>query len=151
MQLTTIQGTSRVYKYKNIYLASQPSPLGLDELAKLAVHKVYNLRGDYEGDFSQEKDKLNELGIEYEQFSILEHGMLDKNNINKLNHALTDDKNYFIHCGTANRVAAWLIIYLVDYKKMSFESAVRAACENGLTNMNFIQLAKEYLEYMSQE
>ena len=63
----------------------------------------------------------------------------------KLSSMVNDTEIPFIHCGTANRVGAWLIVHLVKEKGMDFEAAVEVASNNGLTNPAFIEQAEDIL------
>ncbi len=146
MRVTDISGLNTLFKYDNFYIAGQPNLNAWDEIKKLNIKKVFNIRGQGEMDFSEQEAKLKELGLDYEQFPIIEDGSIIKENVLKLSEGVDEKENFFIHCGSANRVAVWLIIYLVKYKNIDFEDAVDIATKNGLVNSVFIDQAVNICE-----
>ncbi len=145
-RITTIPGLMHLWKVDNLYLAGQPSDNSWDAIKDLGVKQIINLRNEAEMDFSQEISKVKDLGLEYVQFPIVEAGELIPQNCERLSGMLNSDEPFFIHCGSANRVAGWLITYLTKYRGMSFEDAVVVAQENGLSNPGFIDQAEEIVK-----
>lgn len=145
-RITDVPGLLHLWKLNNLYLAGQPSPESLESLAQMGIKKVFNLRGAGEMDFAWEESKLSEMGIAYEQFPIITENGLDAANCKRLSDQLNDEDAFFIHCGTANRVGAWLITYLTQYKGMDFEEAVDLAMESGLSNPGFVDQAARVVD-----
>ncbi|MBC76892.1 MAG: hypothetical protein CME64_12835 [Halobacteriovoraceae bacterium] len=141
-----VPGLNHLWKLDNFYLAGQPSEETFEALKDENIKKVYNLRGESEMDFTWEENKLKEMGIDYEQFPIVTENGLDVNNCQKLNKQVNDNDTFFIHCGSANRVGAWLITYLVLNKGMDFEDAVELASNSGLSNPAFVEQAEQVIE-----
>lgn len=139
---------SYLWQLENLYLAGQPGPKTFLELKERGVKRVVNLRDASEGDFSFEEKLCRELGIEYVQFPIIVGGRLSVESCQRLNKMMEENKNEFIHCGTANRVGSWLITYLVAKKGLDFDDAVDIASNSGLTNPGFIDAAMMALEEM---
>lgn len=144
-RITSIEGLNHLWKVDNLYLAGQPSEASLQGIKDLGVTKVFNLRGEGEQDFSFEEKGFEKLGISYEQIPILEDKSLSERNCKKLTEQVESEETPFIHCGSANRVGAWLITHLVKSKGMGFEDAVEIASNNGLTNPAFIEQAEDIL------
>lgn len=145
-RITDVKDLMHLWQVENLFLAGQPTPQSVDDIKKLGVDKVFNLRGEGELDFSWEPDAFKSVGIDYEQFPIITAQGLDADNCERLSQGIEEGKNYFIHCGTANRVGAWLITYLVKFKGMDFEDAVNLASESGLTNPAFVEQAQQVLQ-----
>ncbi len=145
-RITDIPGLLYLWKVENLYLAGQPSASSWEEIKKLGVSKVINLRDESEMDFSGEIKALKDLGMEYEQFPICKGGALLADNCERLSSMLDETGTHFIHCGSANRVGGWLITYLTKYRGMDFEAAVEVAQENGLSNPGFIDQAEEIIK-----
>lgn len=141
-RITDMPGMMYLWKYENLYLAGQPTPETLPSLREAAVKKVFNLRDNGEMDFSWEEQGLKELGIDYEQFPIVTENGLDAGNCKHLSDQLNETDTFFIHCGSANRVGAWLITYLVKYRGADFEDAVEIAMNSGLASPGFIEQAE---------
>ena len=141
-----VPGLNHLWKLDNFYLAGQPSEETFEALKDENIKKVYNLRGESEMDFTWEENKLKEMGIDYEQFPIVTENGLDVNHCQKLNKQVNDNDTFFIHCGSANRVGAWLITYLVLNKGMDFEDAVELASNSGLSNPAFVEQAEQVIE-----
>ncbi len=144
-RITDIPGLAYLWKVDNLYLAGQPSPESWEKIKELGVKKVFNLRDSAEMDFSAEEQVLKELGIDYEQFPIVVGGQLNRENCERLSSQLDETTPQFIHCGSANRVAGWLITYLTKHRGLSFDEAVEIAQENGLSNPGFIEQAEELI------
>lgn len=145
-RITDLPGLMYLWKLDNLYLAGQPELNSWNDIKKLGVDIVINLRSETEMDFSDQENKMKELGIESQQFPIIVNGKLDAHNCNKLSNLIEQDKTYFIHCGSANRVGAWLITYLVFKKGLEFDQAVEIATQSGLTNPGFIDQAEDVIE-----
>ncbi len=148
MRITDIPGLLYLWKYENLYLAGQPSADSWEAIKNLGIKRVINLRDEAEMDFSEEKELLNNLGIEYIQFPIVINGQLSPENCERLNNLIKDEKdqNQFIHCGSANRVGGWLMTYLVNHCGVSFDDAVDIAQQNGLSNPGFVYQAQQIVE-----
>ena len=144
-RITDIPGLMYLWKVDNLYLAGQPSPESWSAIKNLGVSKIYNLRAEGEMDFSGEIETIKELGLDYEQFPIVNNGELIAENCDRLGKAINDTEPQFIHCGSANRVAGWLMVYLVKYRNLSFDEAVEIAQRNGLSNPGFIEQAEKIL------
>lgn len=144
-RITDIPGLMYLWKVDNLYLAGQPSPDSWAAIKELGVSKVYNLRAENEMDFSGQEKIIKDLGLEYEQFPIVNNGELVSENCDRLGSAINEKELQFIHCGSANRVAGWLMVYLVKYRNMSFDEAVEIAQQNGLSNPGFIEQAEKIL------
>lgn len=145
-RITDVPGMMHLWKLDNFYLAGQPQPESIEAIKDMGIKKVFNLRGAGELDFSWEEARLKELGIAYEQFPIVTENGLDADNCKKLTDQLNDSDTFFIHCGSANRVGAWLITYLVEKKGMDFDEAVDLALESGLSNPGFVEQAIKVIE-----
>jgi len=141
-----VPGLNHLWKLENFYLAGQPSEETFEALRNENIKKVFNLRGESEMDFSWEESKLKDMGIDYEQFPIVTSNGLDAENCKKLNSEVNDNDTFFIHCGSANRVGAWLITYLVLNKGMDFEEAVELASSSGLSNPGFVEQAEQVIQ-----
>lgn len=145
-RLTSIPGLMYLWKVDNLYLAGQPQDISWEAIEKLNIKKVFNLRGEDEADFSFQEGFVSENKLDYEQFPICKNGALIPEACERLSSQLNEEDNFFIHCGSANRVGGWLMTYLTQYRGMSFEDAVEVAQENGLSNPAFIEQAQEIIE-----
>ena len=145
-QITDIPGLNFLFEVDNLFCAGQPSVESFPEIKKLGVTKIFNMRGEGEMDFSFEVSACKELGMEYIHFPLMIDGALSAESCHRLSESINETDKWFIHCGSANRIGAWLITYLVQYRKMDFEDAVEVATNNGLTNPAFIAQAETVLK-----
>lgn len=146
-RITDMPGMNFLWQVDNLYLAGQPAPESLEHIKNLGIKKVFNLRAPGEMDFSWEVNGLKELGIDYEQLPILDAtAHLDPLNCKKLSDQMSEDTPQFIHCGSANRVAGWLITYLVLYRGLGLEAAVEIAHHNGLSSTALVDQAISIIE-----
>lgn len=143
-RITDIPGLMYLWKVDNLYLSGQPSALSWEYIKELGIKKVINIRSEDEMNFSQQIEIIKSLDLDYEQFPILSEGVLSPDNCEKLSQLVEkEDIPHFVHCGSANRVAAWLITYLTKFRGVEFEQAVEVAQENGLSNPAFIIQAEK--------
>lgn len=141
-----VPGVKNLFKLENLYIASQPTDDSFSWIKEQNIQKVINLRDFDEMDFEFEKSLCREANIEYHQFPITKEGKFITENIKKLNELIADkNNNYFVHCGTANRVIAWLLIYLPTHKDMSFDETKKLAMQMGFTNEKFVLEAQDFL------
>lgn len=134
-----------LWQVDNLYLAGQPSANSLKAFADKGIKKIINIRAQEEMDFSPEEQLCTQLGMEYIQVPIMQNGELSADNCKKLNGLIDDTTDVVVHCGTANRVAGWLITYLVEKKQLDFEAAVDVASNNGLASPALIPQAQKVL------
>ncbi len=144
-RVTDIEGMNFLFKVDNLFLGGQPSEASLDGLKDLGIKKVVNLRAFSEGDFTFEQEYFSKHNIEYTHFPILGENGFDRESIERLNNIINDE-NILIHCASANRVAGWLITYLVEHKNLDFDKATEIAMQSGLTNPGFVSAASMALE-----
>lgn len=142
-RLNTVPGLMFLWQVDNLLIAGQPAEQSFDSLKEMGVKKVINLRSETEMDFSFEKEACERLGMEYVQFPLVENGQLLPSSCEKLSNMIDENDKWFIHCGSANRIAGWLMTYLTKYRNLSFEQATEIAMNNGLSNPGFIEQARE--------
>ena len=143
-KLKNVPGLETVFKLDNIYIASQPTEEAFEWITSKSISKVINLRDFDEMDFNFEKKLCSDAKIEYHQFPVTLNGKLITENLKKLNNLVkNNNENYLIHCGSANRVIAWLLTYLPSHKNISFKDAEILTRDMGLTNENFINEARD--------
>lgn len=143
-RITDIPGLMYLWKYDNLYLAGQPAMESFPSIRDLGVKKIYNLRGASEMDFLGEERACKDLGMDYENLPIVENGSLSSEACDKLSQKIeaSSEDIHFIHCGSANRVAGWLMTYLTNYKGISMDDAIEIAENSGLSNPGFIEQAE---------
>ncbi len=144
MKVTGVHGVDTLYKYSNIYIAGQPSINAWEDIKdKLQITKVINIRNPYELDFKKQQEQLRQLDISYQNIPTVQDGKLNIENHHRLSRLINGEDIYFIHCGTANRVAVWLMFYLYFYQNFNLEDATTIAKQNGLQVMHFVDQLKD--------
>lgn len=144
-EIIDMPGVNNLFKTGGLFLAGQPDLTVLEKLKEMGITKVYNLRSVQEMDFSAQEAKLKELGIDYVFLPIMENGALSAEACKKLNEMIDESETNFIHCGSANRVAGWLITYLIAKKGIELEEAVNIAQNSGLRSVEFVEQAQDIL------
>lgn len=145
-RLNDVRGLMYLWQVDNIFIAGQPNEESFDKLSEMGITKILNMRSANECDFTFETEACKRLGLEYIQFPIVKDGELIPENCKKLSNLIDEKEKWFIHCGSANRIAAWLMTYLPLYRGMSFEEATKIAMENGLSNPGYIEQARKIVE-----
>lgn len=146
VRLNNVPGLVFLWQFENLFIAGQPSEESFEGIKALGVSKVYNMRSAQEADFDFEQKACETLGMDYEQFALVENGKLSAEQCKKLSELINDEDKFFIHCGSANRISGWLITYLTQYKNYSFDQATDIAMNSGLTNPAFIEQARDIVE-----
>lgn len=143
-KLSKIHGIDKIIKIGNLYISSQPDLDALDWIKAQGIAKVINLRDSNEANFEDEQNKCKELGIEYYQFPITSNGHYLLENIKTLNSIVENKNNdYLIHCGTGNRVLAWLLIYFPSQKILSFKDSKELILNLGFSSDTLLNEAIE--------
>ncbi len=142
-RVTDIPNLVHCWKFNNLYLAGQPGEGAFKELSERGVKKIINIRSNGEADFSKDKEKVEALGMEYHHIPVLEDGKLQEKAIADISSKI-DESDIVVHCGSANRVAGWLIVHLAR-NGYSFDQAVKIAQDNGLSSPGFIEQAEDIL------
>ena len=144
-RITDIPELIHLWKYKNLYLAGQPGEKAWPVLKDRGVVRVINIRGAGEADFDKDKEIVEKLGMDYHHIALIDDGKISQkaaDEISKKVQEVDSDKPVIIHCGSANRVAGWLMVHLTK-NGMDFKEAVKVAQENGLSNPGFIEQAQD--------
>lgn len=142
-RLNTVPGLMYLWEVDNLLIAGQPQTQSFEALKEFGITKVFNMRNSNEMDFSDEIAECERLDLEYINFPLVINGQLDREACDKLSKSIDEKDKWFIHCGSANRIAGWLITHLTKYRGMSFEEACEIAMNNGLTNPAFIEQARD--------
>lgn len=141
-----VPGINLLWRYENLFLGGAPSAITLEVLAKEGVKQVINMRSVGESDISGDQEFCENNEIDYHHIPVMGIAGLDKDSVEKINNIVNDQEPCLIHCASGNRVAGWLITYLVAKKGMEFEQAVEIAQEAGLRTIDFIYQAQDILD-----
>lgn len=140
-----VPGINFLWKVGNLYLGGSPSAVTLDVLAKKGVKQVFNLKSIGESDITGDEKLCKDNGIEYHHIPALGPMGLDPAGAKSINDLINKDAAVLVHCASGNRVAGWLITYLVQKEGMDFEAAVELAQNAGLRTVDFIYQAEEII------
>lgn len=132
--------------------AGQPSLEDLTKLKEQGVKSILNLRRAHEDPIlAEEAKKAEALGLKY--FNIPVDGSnLQETQADEFLKIVSKEENrpMLIHCGSANRVGGFWIIYRVMRDKWSFEKAEEEARRIGLRTPALLIFARSYIEKHSQ-
>ena len=134
----------QLWQYKNLLLGGQPGDRAWDGIKAKNIVAVINLRAPSEADFAKDKLRAEGIGIQYHQIPLLLDGKISKEaakEISEIVSAHGSEEKILVHCGSANRVAGWLIVHLAK-AGMDFNEAVEIAKQSGLSNPAFIEQAE---------
>lgn len=144
-----VNGINNAFQLENFYFGGQPDQMALQFFIDQGVKTIYNLRGEGEGDFSEQEAFLKEKNIEYHHIPFLAETGFNSSCINKLGQLKQgkEEDKVLIHCASGNRIAAWYMIYLVQQKGFNFDDALKEAIESGLTNPGLGEAIRQYLGF----
>ncbi|HET8671625.1 MAG TPA: protein tyrosine phosphatase family protein [Candidatus Saccharimonadales bacterium] len=125
----------------------QPSEQGFSKLAANGFRSVLNLRTAAEGvDLEKERTLVEKSGMRYLHIPVV--GSAPRAEQADEFIRVVKEKAYhpmLIHCGSANRVGAFMMIYRVVEQGWSEEKAEEEAVKIGLRSEELKKFAKDYI------
>jgi uncharacterized protein (TIGR01244 family) len=132
---------------ENFATAGQPSDAAFTKLASHGFKSVLNLRTDAEGiDLVREGEMIEKAGLRHINIPI-GRGPFKEEQVKEFIAAVKDKKNQpmLIHCGSANRVGALWMVYLVLDQGVTEDKALEEAARIGLTSPDLKKAAQDYI------
>ena len=132
---------------ENFATAGQPSDAAFAKLASNGFKSVLNLRTDAEGiDLAHEREMIEKAGLRYINIPIA-RGPFKEDQVKEFITTVKDKKNQpmLIHCGSANRVGAFWMVYLALDQGLAEDKALEEATRIGLTNPDLKKAAQDYI------
>jgi uncharacterized protein (TIGR01244 family) len=125
--------------------AGQPKVEAFAKLAQQGFRAVLNLRTAEEG-AEQEREQVEKAGLRYLNIPVVTANPKPEQ-VPEFIKAVKDAANQpmLIHCGGAQRVGAFWLIYRVTDQGWTEERALEEATRIGLTNPGLIKFAKDYI------
>lgn len=128
-EVETIGEFKNLYRYRQYYIAGQPSLDALKWLRSQGVTKVINLRNeaeneDFEASSFDEHAVVEELGMEYHSVPVSGREGYSPKNLTKMGELIGDDEKVLIHCAGAGRATGFLMGFLVKYRGYTLDEAV---------------------------
>ncbi len=143
----TLGQIARLSRSGDVLLASQPKPGDFEVAKDFGVKTVINIRPEREMAGFDERAKVEQLGMRYEQPAFgspeeLTDAVLDEN-LRLLREA---PRPILLHCSSANRVGAvWLAHRVID-DGVDYETALAEAQAVGLRSEAYEKVVKGYIE-----
>jgi len=130
---------------ENFATAAQPKQEAYGKLAANGFRSVLNLRTAQEG-ADAEKELVEKSGLRYINIPVAT-GALNNQQVEDFIKAVNEKSNHpmLIHCGSANRVGAFWMIYRVVDQGWTEEKAYEEATQIGLTSPALKKFAEEYI------
>lgn len=132
---------------ENFATAGQPTDAAFAKLASNGFKSVLNLRTDAEGvDLAHEREMIEKAGLRYINIPV-GRGPFKEEQVKEFILTVKDKKNQpmMIHCGSANRVGAFWMVYLVLDQSLAEDKALEEAVRIGLTNPDLKKAAQDYI------
>ncbi|MBK1791221.1 fused DSP-PTPase phosphatase/NAD kinase-like protein [Persicirhabdus sediminis] len=125
-----------VHPAENVYSGGQPTSDQLDQLAKLGVKQIINLRpaGEMEWD---ELTHAEVLGIDYVSIPVAGKEDISVENAKKFVAALEKHKGEisFAHCASGNRIGALMAMHAGKVEGKSSDEAIAIGKQWGMTRL----------------
>ena len=131
----------------SIATGGQPSEQAFGKLAANGFRSVLNLRTAAEGvDVEKERTMVEQAGMHYIHIPVVGSAPRAEQ-ADEFIRAVKEKTNHpmLIHCGSANRVGAFMMIYRVLELGWSEEKAQEEAVKIGLRSEELKKFAKEYI------
>ena len=129
-----------------VLTAGQPSAAHLSQLAQSGIKTLIDLRSPNEPRGFDEAATVRAAGLTYRNIPVTPAtlGNHEFDEFRKL-HRDESARPVLVHCGSANRVGALLIPYLVLDEKRSRDDALKIAGEVGLRSDHLARAALSYV------
>jgi uncharacterized protein (TIGR01244 family) len=125
----------------------QPTDAAFSKLAANGYHAVLNLRTASEGiDLKHEQEAIEKTGMRYVSIPVVSSAPKPEQ-VDEFIKAVKnkDNQPMLIHCGSANRVGAFWMIYRVVEQGWAEDKALEEATRIGLTSPGLKTFAHEYI------
>jgi uncharacterized protein (TIGR01244 family) len=135
-----------------VALGGQPTPAQVVALAQAGFHSIIDLREESEFDAQPEMVAAKDAGLRYIALPVSKTSPTDEQVEQFLR--VTDAADIypvFIHCATANRVAALWMVRRLLRDGWTLEEAEKEARQNGLTSEALREFARQYIECQSRK
>lgn len=138
---------------ENIATGGQPKADAFAKLASNGYRSVVTLRTDKENvDLKKDRELAEAAGMRYIQIPVVTAAP-DPKQVEEFIRTVQDKKNHpmLIYCGSANRVAAFWMIYRVVAEGWVEEKAMAEAVKIGLTRPELKAFVQSYLASHEQK
>jgi uncharacterized protein (TIGR01244 family) len=137
---------------ESIATGAQPTDNAFAKLSENGFKAVLNLRTANEGvDLAHEQSLVEKAGMKYVNIPVV--GSAPKpEQAEEFINAVSDKSNHpmLIHCASANRVGAFVMIYRVVKQGWAEDKALEEATRIGLTSPGLKKFAHDYIASHSQ-
>ncbi len=143
---------AKLRKFRHLYFSGAPTQAGIQELKKLGVKKVIDLKPDEENPDSHEKDHAQTNGLEYHQVPVEGcHALtLDKvRQVNQLVDHNDESSPTLIYCRSGNRASAWLAVHLYLEHNFTEDEAIAKAKETGMDKEQIEEETRKVIQALS--
>ncbi len=154
VRVKSFGGINNIVKYKNFYIASQPSADAINMMKERGISTVITNRAQKENGGFEEQKVVEAAGLKFHRARIYNDRYSDINdgklNIEELKKALdiistTTDGDVFVHCGSGDRASMILATHLFDVDKNSPNEALSKARLAGLKNPGITEQLEIYM------
>ncbi|MCI0491162.1 MAG: protein tyrosine phosphatase family protein [Blastocatellia bacterium] len=131
---------------ENFAAAGQPSEQAFGKIAENGYRSVLNLRTESEIDLTRERELVEKAGMRYISIPVAGNA-LKPELADQFLSAVKDTANHpmMIHCGSANRVGAFFMIYRVVEQGWPEDKALEEATQIGLRSPALKKFAEDYI------
>jgi len=132
---------------ENVATGGQPTDAAYAKLAANGYRSVLNLRTSSEGvDLKHEQEVVEKAGLRYVNIPVVSNSPKPEQAEEFIRAVKNkDNQPMLIHCGSANRVGAFLMIYRVVELGWPEDKALEESTRVGLTSPGLKKFAQEYI------
>ena len=131
----------------SVATGGQPTEKAFEKLAANGFKSVLSLRTSSEGiDLSRQRELVEKAGMRYVNIPVVSQEPKPEQ-VAEFIKVVSDKSNHpmLIHCGSANRVGAFWMIYRVVTQNWSEDKALEEATRIGLTSPGLRKFAQDYI------
>ncbi|MBT5186010.1 MAG: hypothetical protein HOH19_03300 [Kordiimonadaceae bacterium] len=160
VKVTSFEGIDNIIKYKNFYIASQPSIEAINMMKAKGISTVITNRAQKENSGFEEQKAVEAAGLKFHRARIYNDRYGDINdgklNVDELVKALdiianTTDGDVLVHCGSGDRASMILAAHLFNMDENSPNEALSKARLAGLRHPGITEQLENYMGVKKNE
>lgn len=147
IEAVSIGGMKKLHQVGNVYLGSQPAAEDLRLLKQNGLGTVINLRHTSEQGGFDEKEAVENLGMQYIHIPFNGEGELTDEVFTEVIGSLSElEEPALMHCASSNRVGAVWMAFRIKEHGLEYDAALEEARTAGLRSEAYIERVREYID-----
>lgn len=150
IDLTAKVQTNKLVKFGPLYIGGSLSKESFEQLKKLGIETLINIRTIDETPIDEEQNAIN-AGLAYFNVPVEGCHVLNEDKVHAVNNLIDyRDGKTLVYCASGNRASAWLAFHLKDNYQFTSEEAIETVTKVAMTKSELIQETLKELKRRSK-